>query len=118
MEKTEFKLAILKGLADEFSGMPVHFRVEPYQSFSDINEFEWDAILVMVPVYADDIPAPSRDFLESLSSSRNAILFATSGNADVPVQVDGVDAVSSSSLRLERVDSLTRELISLLRKRL
>lgn len=118
MEKTEFKLAVLQGVADSFEGRDLGFHVEPFQIYPEVNEDEWVAILIMAPVYSDKVAAPTADFINGLKDKDKVFLLATSGDAEFQLQYDSVDSVSSVSLKGGQTTDLTNQIISELSNRL
>jgi len=118
MEKTEFKLAVLRGISDAYADAGVQFHVEPFQVYSDVNESEWDAIIIMAPVYSDKVAKPTLDFLDGLKNTAQVFLIATSGNADFSMESTDVDAISSVSLKATQSEIIVARVVAALENRL
>lgn len=118
MEKTKFKLEVLQGVADSFEGRDLGFHVEPFQIYPDVNEDEWAAILIMAPVYSDNVAAPTAEFINGLNNKDKVYLLATSGEVEFQLQSDAVDSLSSVSLKTGQSTDLTNQIVDELNKRL
>lgn len=118
MEKTEFKLAVLQGVADSFEGQDIGFHVEPFQIYSEINEDDWSAILIMAPVYSDKVAAPTAEFINGLKNKDKVFLLATSGDSEFQLPSDAVDSLTSVSLKSSQSTNLTKQIVAELSRRL
>jgi hypothetical protein len=118
MEKTEFKLGVLQGIADAFEGEDIRFHVEPYQVYGDVDESDWNAILIMAPVYSDNVSEPTRVFINSLNNKRKVYVLATSGDSEFRMEMDSVDTVSSVSLKSGQAGALINRVAAALKERL
>jgi hypothetical protein len=118
MEKTEFKLSVLQGVAKAFDGQGILFHVEPFQAYSTILEIEWNVILIMAPVYSDNVAAPTADFLNGVDGKDKVFLLATSGDAEFQMQSSTVDTIASVSLKPGDSGSITSQVIAALEERL
>jgi hypothetical protein len=118
MEKTEFKLSVLQGVAKAFDGKSILFHVEPFQAYSTLLENEWNIIVIMAPVYSDNVAAPTAEFLNGLSGKDKVFLLATSGDAEFQMQSSAVDALTSVSLKPHGSGSVTSQVIAAIEERL
>jgi hypothetical protein len=78
------------------------------EDITEINSSEYDAVVVMAPVYAGRLQTDAKKWIKSISASDNIILFVTSnGLTEISMPVD---TVSSATPQMGETDTIPASL--------
>ena len=94
MDKSEWKLAAVHKLVDSLKDK-VNFTVENLPTLAKLNSAEWDAIVIVAPVYAGALQSDAANFAAHSDAKSKILLLTTSGS--VKIALDGVDVLAAAS---------------------
>jgi hypothetical protein len=104
-----FKDAIVAGVVERLRQQPIFIRVIDVSALSDIENSEWDAIVVLHTIEYGKAPTAAQAFVDRSGHNDKIIALSTSGAGDF--KINGVDAIASAS-RLTDVPRRVAELVT------
>jgi hypothetical protein len=102
-----FKDAIVAGIVERLRQRRIFIRVIDASALSDVNDSEWDAVVVLHTIEYGKAPAPAQAFVDRAGDAGKVVVLSTSGAGDFKIK--GIDAISSASRMTDvpaRVDEL------------
>jgi predicted small integral membrane protein len=102
-----FKDAVVAGLLERLRQRPIFIRVIDVSALSDVNDSEWDAVIVLHTIEYGKAPVPAQAFVNRAGDAGKVVVLSTSGAGDF--KIEGIDAISSASRMTDvqaRVDEL------------
>ena len=102
-----YKDAVVGGIVERLRQRPIFIRVIDVSVLADVNDSEWDAIVVLHTIEYGKPPAPAQAFVDRTGDARKVVVLSTSGAGDF--KIEGIDAISSASRMADvpaRVDEL------------
>ena len=94
MDKSEWKLTLVREVIHQLQDT-VNFRVENLTTLPLIKLNEWDAVLIVAPLYMATLQADAATFAQSAPDKGKLLLLATAGKTEI--KVEGVDSITSAS---------------------
>lgn len=92
---SRYKEAVVAGIVSKLNNRPVHIKVIDVSGLPDIDENDWDAIVVMHNWENWKPQADAREFIQGVKDKEKLIVLSTSGAGDM--KIEGVDAITSAS---------------------
>jgi hypothetical protein len=102
-----FKDAVVAGIVEHLRQRPIFIRVIDVSALSDVNDREWDVIVVLHTIEYGKAPVPAQAFVNRAGDAGTVVVLSTSGAGDF--KIEGIDAISSASRTTDvsaRVDEL------------
>jgi hypothetical protein len=102
-----FKDAVVTGITEQLQQRPIFIRVIDVTALSDVNDHEWDAIVVLHTIEYGKAPVPAQAFVNRAGDASTVVVLSTSGAGDF--RIEGIDAITSTSRMTDvsaRVDEL------------
>ena len=110
-----FKDAVVAGVIERLRERQISIQVVDVTALHDVDESQWDAIVVLHTIEYGKAPAPAQAFVDRVGKTGKVLVLSTSGAGDFKIQ--GIDAISSASRMTDvpkRVDELLARVESLL----
>lgn len=110
-----FKDAVVAGVIERLSEQPIFIQVVDVTALPDVDESQWDAIVVLHTIEYGKAPAPAQAFVNRVGKTGKVVVLSTSGAGDF--KIEGIDAISSASRMTDvpgRVDRILSSIESLL----
>ena len=108
---SDFKEVLVSSLIEHFSEESVYISVIDVSSLSEIDENDWNAIVLINTVEIEKMHPDVIGFLSELKSYDKIILLITSGSGDWDTEDYNIDTITSASETSE-IDSLAEVILS------
>jgi hypothetical protein len=115
---SKFKDAVTNGLLEQLHKQSAHVRVIDVTALPDINEADWDALVVIHTWEMRKPPVAVQTFIDRVQHRDKLVVLTTSGAGDF--KLPGVDALSTASKMTDvsaRGDEVARRVDALLAAR-
>jgi hypothetical protein len=93
---SEFKDAVVAGVIAHLKARSVYVKVIDVSSLADVNEDNWNAIVLVHTWEMRKPPAAVKQFMDRTRDARKIVDLTTSGSGDF--KLEGVDAISTASV--------------------
>lgn len=90
-----FKDAVVAGVIERLSEQPMFIQVVDVTALADVDESQWDTIVVLHTIEYGKAPAPAQAFVNRAGKTGKVVVLSTSGAGDF--KIEGIDAISSAS---------------------
>lgn len=94
---SEFKRSIVSGIIEHLKQRPSYLKIIDVSALSQVNENDWDALVILHTWENWQPQADAKAFLEGVKDSNKVIVLTTSGNGTY--KMEGVDAITSASVK-------------------
>jgi hypothetical protein len=91
-----FKDAVVSGIVDQLKQQNNRIDVVDVSKLADVDEGQWDAIVVLHTWEYGQPPAEAEAFIDRVKDKGKLVVLATSGQGTQ--KIEGVDAISSASV--------------------
>ena len=111
-DKSEWKLEVIHQVISTLQDR-VNFRVENLTSLPLVKLDEWDAVLIVAPVYMATLQADAANFAKAAPDKSKLLLLGTAGKSEI--KIDGVDSITAASTETaETVSKVSQKLQKIL----
>jgi hypothetical protein len=104
-----FKDAAVAGVIERLRQRPIFIQVVDVTALTDVDEGDWDAIVVLHTIEYGKAPAAAQAFVDRVGKTGKVVVLSTSGAGDF--KIEGIDAISSAS-RMTDVPGRVHELLA------
>lgn len=94
MDNSAWKLATVQAIIESLKDI-ASFKVDNLPTLAQLNEAEWDAILIVAPVYMSSLQNDAAKFSSKSATKQKIVLLSTSGK--VEIKLEGIDTLTAAS---------------------
>ncbi len=103
---SKYKNAIVTGIIDSLNSDPVHIKIMDATDLNEINEKDWDAIIILHTWEMSKPPANVANFLTEYYDPLKFFVISTSGEGSE--KIEGIDAITGASIMEEVPEHLKK----------
>ncbi len=96
-QDSSFKNALVSGIIAELKKQPIYIHVVDISALPDINEDEWNALVVINMCQSSSLQPDVKDYLARTQKPDRMVLLTTSGSGTWKPEGSPVDSMSSAS---------------------